>query len=510
MALFNEAIDSYFEALKLWEMKKDSAGLAIAYGSIGLMYYYQKDYKRALEFNFRKIPLTEKAGDIWELSKTYNNISQVYNSKNQYDSALIYLRKGLKLNLRVNYKPGIATAYNNMATALLLKSETDSADLYVRKAVVIAGEINDPELANYLTTLGHVYKAKGEYNSAIESTLSGHRLATEKKDPVGIYQASALLSDLYRLTGRKDMAYDYLKEYMTLKDSINNDRFLKRIARLEIQNEYDRKQKAAELEQIQERLRHETRIKQQKIYLNGLLLLLLLLAIISVLYIRQSRFKLKYTRMDLEQRLLRAQMNPHFIFNSLCAIQDLIVSGKHSRANTFLTKIAKLMRNILENSSQEFIPLEKEIETLKLYLDIQKLRFEKEFEYSFDVDKAIDTDNISVPPMLAQPCVENSIEHGLLPDGKRGNIHIRYLLDNGLLTLEVTDDGVGRDHSALRKEKIPGRKSLSTSLTEKRLEHFRFALKERDISYTIIDLYEGKEPSGTKVIMRLPYRRIFD
>jgi LytS/YehU family sensor histidine kinase len=226
------------------------------------------------------------------------------------------------------------------------------------------------------------------------------------------------------------------------------------------------------------------------------------------LYLRHTRLKAKFSQIDLEQRLLRAQMNPHFIFNSLCAIQDLIISDKPQKANAFLTKIARLMRNILENSREEYVALDKEIETLRLYLDVQQLRFETGFEYEIRLDNSIDPENISVPPMLAQPCVENSIEHGLLPGKDNGRIEVCYSLKEGLMMLEVTDNGIGREKAA---EIQPGIKKqpISTKLTEKRLQHFRQILKEKKITYEIFDLYEDGTASGTKVVMMLPYRKVY-
>jgi tetratricopeptide (TPR) repeat protein len=103
MALFKQATDSYFEALHLWELKGDSNGISIAFGSIGLMYYYQKEWNKALEYNFKKLPVSQASGDLWEVSKTFNTIAQIYNSKAEYDSALFFLRKGLCLNTEMNY-----------------------------------------------------------------------------------------------------------------------------------------------------------------------------------------------------------------------------------------------------------------------------------------------------------------------------------------------------------------------------------------------------------------------
>jgi LytS/YehU family sensor histidine kinase len=202
-------------------------------------------------------------------------------------------------------------------------------------------------------------------------------------------------------------------------------------------------------------------------------------------------------------------MNPHFIFNSLCAVQDFILADKPQKANAFLTKISRLMRNILETSREEYVALDKEIETLRLYLDVQQLRFETGFDYEIILDKTIDPENFSVPPMLAQPCVENSIEHGLLPAKEKGHVSIAYAIRDGLMMLEVTDNGVGRKHASEAAANRLNKQSVSTRLTEKRLEHFRKVLKEKKISYNITDLYEDGEAKGTKVVMMLPYRKIY-
>jgi sensor histidine kinase YesM len=509
MALFSQAIDTYFEALNLWELKGDSNGIAIAYGSIGLMYYYQKEWDKALEFSFKKLPISEAAGDLWEESKIFNLIAQVYNSKTEHDSALLYMRKCLQLNKKMNYLSGIALSYHDLATTFLLFPETDSASYYITNAVELAKKIKDPALVNYYITLGKVQKAKGNYHTALINTLKAYETGKEEKLASVITESSLLLSDLYNLINRKDLAYNYLKEFYKMNDSISNDAFLKQVTRMEIQYDFDKKQRAAEYAQMEERILQESKLRQQKIYVNGLLILLILLTLLSFLYIRHNRLRAKYTRIDLEQRLLRAQMNPHFIFNSLCAVQDFILAGKPQKANTFLTKIARLMRNILENSREEFIPLEKEIETIKLYLDLQQLRFETEFDYNIFLDDAIDPENISVPPMLTQPCVENSIEHGLLPSKEKGQLKIAYRISNGLIMLEVTDNGIGRKEAAAKTPEQRDKRSVSTKVTTERLENFRKTLRKKSISYEIIDLYDKDRAIGTKVVIMLPYKKIY-
>ena len=509
MLLFNEAIDSYFEALDLWENKNDSSGLAIAYGSIALMYFYQQEYDRALEFNLKKLPISEKAGDLWEQSKTLNNISQIYSAREMHDSSLYFLKKGLVLNEKMNYRSGIANACHNIAAAYYMKGKSDSANHYISRSINIAENINDPELPSYLITLARYQRGQKNYADALANARKAYLMATDQNEPIIVSSAAGLLSDIYSETGRKGMAYDYLKEFLAINDSISNNEFLKKITRLEIQNEYDRKQEEAEFEHSQELLIRENRIKQQNLYVRGLIILLVLLVVISIFYIHNTRLRARYARIDLEQRLLRAQMNPHFIFNSLCAIQDLILAGEPEKANTFLVKIASLMRNILENSREEFIPLEKEIETLKLYLDVQQLRFETEFEYKFNIDSSIDTENISVPPMLAQPCLENSVDHGLLPGKNGGKIEVSYKIQDDLLKLEVTDNGIGRNKAANEQQERLKKKSISTAVIQERLDFFRKKLKSKNIGYEIKDLFEESEPSGTKVIIMMPFRKVF-
>lgn len=508
MALISQAIDAYFEALRLWEMKNDTAGMSLAYGSIGLAYFYQKNYSKALEYSLKHLSLSEKRGDLWEMAKMCNNIAQIYNSRSVFDSALIYNRMSLNLHRTINLESGEADACINIASTLLHLEQRDSALWYSEKAIEIAvkNEITVPP--SYYVTLGNVEQSLGNYSSAADNALRARAIARERAMPLVISDATLLLSEIYGRTGRDDLAYRFLREHMQLKDSISNDQFLQQVTRMEIQYDFDKKQEAAEHARLQERLISENKIRQQRIYLGGLAILLIIIAVLSLLYLRHARLRAKYSQIDLEQRLLRAQMNPHFISNSLCAIQDLIMAEKPQKANTFLTKIARLMRNILENSREEYVPLEKEIETLKLYMDVQQLRFDNGFNYDINVDKSIDPENVSVPPMLAQPCVENAIEHGLLPGKDDGRISVRYSLRDGLMMLEVTDNGIGREKAAV---KIPSMKkeSISTRLTEKRLEHFRKVLKEKQISYEIIDLFEEGSASGTKVVMLLPWKRIY-
>lgn len=507
MALFKPAIDSYFEALSLWESVGDSNGISIAYGSLGLMYYYQKEWAKALEYCFLKVSLSEARGQLYELSKTYNTIAGIYREKAEYDSALHFLNLELKLNQDMNYSPGIASTCNDIASTYITMPVPDSAEKYIDSAIATARKSQDPSLVEYYLTLGKILKMKGETSTALKHISEAYKTGREKKLPMIVRDASILLSDIYASLDRNDLAYRYLKEYHQINDSISNDEFHRQVTRMEIQYDFDKKQKAAEYAMMKERIISENRINRQKLYLKGLAVLLVLFALISLLYIRHNRLRARYAQINLEQRLLRAQLNPHFIFNSLSAVQDLILSGRLQNAGTYLAKIARLMRNILESSREEFIPLDREIETVRLYLDLQKLRFEDVFEYNIALDDTIDPAYISIPPMLTQPCVENSIEHGLLPMKGKGRLEVSYTMMNGLLKLEVTDNGVGRKESAERTEIRRDKRSLASMITSERLDNFRKTLRDKKIRYEITDLYIGEKAAGTRVVIMLPYKK---
>lgn len=162
MFLINQAMESYFEAFRLWELKKDSAGLAIAYGSIANTFFYQEDYRKSLDFNLKKLSLTQKANNLWETHKTANNISLAYSNLNKNDSALIYTRQSLQIAEIMNYPDAVANSCDMMASVFNKMGEQDSALQYSTKAVSIAEKNNRHSLAGYFINLASILKRTGK------------------------------------------------------------------------------------------------------------------------------------------------------------------------------------------------------------------------------------------------------------------------------------------------------------------------------------------------------------
>lgn len=207
---------------------------------------------------------------------------------------------------------------------------------------------------------------------------------------------------------------------------------------------------------------------------------------------------------NIESQALRAQMNPHFIFNTLSSIQHYISNNDTDAALKYLSKFAKLMRRIMDNSKQQMIPVSEEIGALNLYLDLEVMRFDKKFEYNIIIDPEIDQTYDRIPSMLIQPYVENAIIHGLLPKEKGGKITITLQKQNDTILCTIEDNGIGREKSKeFKKNRIQQHKSMGMSITKERLDILNSSLNS-NIYAEIIDLFENGKAAGTKVRLIIP------
>jgi LytS/YehU family sensor histidine kinase len=203
---------------------------------------------------------------------------------------------------------------------------------------------------------------------------------------------------------------------------------------------------------------------------------------------------------------LRAQMNPHFIFNSLNSINMFILENNKLQASEYLSKFSRLVRLILQNSQEAFIPLERELEALKLYLELESLRFENKFEYKISVDGSVDTTVLKVPPLVIQPYAENAIWHGLMQKREKGHLEIELYAENQILFYKITDDGIGRKKATDLKSKSGlMQKSMGMRITADRIAMIEQQNKT-PITITDLVLSDGS-PGGTEVLIKIPVIR---
>jgi histidine kinase/YXYXY domain-containing protein len=222
---------------------------------------------------------------------------------------------------------------------------------------------------------------------------------------------------------------------------------------------------------------------------------------------REASLKSEYNKKlaEVELQALRAQMNPHFMFNCLNSIKHYILTHEPLKASEYLTNFATLIRSIMHNSREKLISLSKELEALFLYVDLEQLRFKDKFDFRCEVGEEINTEKILIPPLLLQPYVENAIWHGLLHKSEPGNLEISIMNSNGDTQCIIQDNGIGRWAAEQKKSKSATRfKSMGMGITESRIAlHNR--INELGIRVEIVDLIGAdKEALGTQVIITIP------
>lgn len=222
---------------------------------------------------------------------------------------------------------------------------------------------------------------------------------------------------------------------------------------------------------------------------------------------QKEEFDKKVEIAKVELKALRAQMNPHFVFNSLNSIQHYILNSNTTEAARYLNKFAKLIRTILNNSEKAMVTINEDVESLRLYLELEQMRFDGKFEYSILVDPSVDGDYDEIPPMLMQPYIENAILHGLNPKPEKGHLKIDILTKDKYIVCRITDDGIGRESSGEIKRTQPGQqhKSLGMKITSERVRILN-DIHKSDLSVSVTDLKDKEGKScGTMVELFIPH-----
>lgn len=218
----------------------------------------------------------------------------------------------------------------------------------------------------------------------------------------------------------------------------------------------------------------------------------------------QDKAKLKLQAVELEARALRAQMNPHFVFNCLNSIKSLIQQNENEKSVSYLTTFSKLIRTLLNNADKKEISLFDEIETCKLYLTLEAMRFDAKFSYAVNVDETIDLKSIQVPALIIQPFIENAIWHGIVPRNTGGHVSLNVLNKDGVIEIVIDDNGIGRESSKQNKSGSElTHHSKGVNLTQSRLELNNLLQRRQAALETIDKKDENGVATGTTVIIKI-------
>ena len=314
---------------------------------------------------------------------------------------------------------------------------------------------------------------------------------------------------MYRKLGNTNKAYQYLNLYTQYSDSARIVEIGSKIAELSVLYKAEQREQliakqANSIElQRKEKENSELRNKFQTYIIIGFIIFVLLGAIIVYSRWKQRDIKQMQREAEMNQTLLRSQMNPHFVFNAMSVIQSYIYENDTKNSSKFLINFSKLMRLILENSSKEFIPIKTEIDILEKYLNTQKLRFGDRFTYSVNVADKLLEDEVLIPPMITQPFIENALEHGQLHTIENGNIQIKFTFDESMLHVLISDNGIGRK-GAKQNKKSSEHRSMAMKITQDRIQNLSYKYKIQG-RMEIADFDKVNE-TGTIVNIYLPYK----
>jgi len=492
--------------------------LVTLYEGLGDVYKSTGAFDRSLEAYNSGLEISQKHLIAPKITDLNSKIAEVYSSKGEVVEAEGYFDKSLKLASTQNKKRAVEEKVK--VADFQNKVNNFSDEIELRKQAL--NDINDieietdsiPDNESALTSqkqkykIGNAYLQQKDFGNAINFLEESIEEAETKEDLVVQKDATRKLSEVYRTTGDFTKALAAYQEYVDVVDKLyrKKEQEISQITRFRKdlntkQNRITSLESDRELSESQYQLTVE-QSKRQKVIIYSLiggLFLLLLVAFLMYKYIRQQRLANNL----LALKSLRSQMNPHFIFNALNSVNSFIASNDERTANKYLTDFSKLMRAVLENSEEDFIPLEKEIELLQLYTQLEHFRFKDKFDYAIHVDDKIKVADFVIPPMLLQPYIENAVWHGLRYKREKGNLKIDISQEKeDEIKITIADDGIGRKKSkALKTENQKKQNSKGMGNIKKRVAILNDMYKDKvDV---FVDDFHDEEDVGTKVIVTL-------
>ncbi|RLK06895.1 tetratricopeptide repeat-containing sensor histidine kinase [Tenacibaculum discolor] len=495
-----------------------------AYQGLGDVYLVQKNYNKAKANYEKALEIAKKNLITPKITDLNSKLAEVFAAQGNTQKADGYFKNSLKLASEENKKRSlkeqqkVADFYN--------KSQRYDEEIQLRKEslkeaddIVVEAESNE-SLVDSITSqkinykIGNAYMQKSEYEEAIPYLKKSIADADKNKDLIIQKDATKRLSEVYATVGDYTEALKTYQNYVTLVDTLYSrkeqeiqqvKRFSKRIS--DNQNRIASLEKDKKLADSKISLAYKDQQlvqesnKRQKWIIYSLIGGFLLMSLLVYFMFRTNKQQ-KLANNLLALKSMRSQMNPHFIFNALNSVNSFIAVNDERSANRYLSEFSVLMRSVLENSDEDFIPLTKEIELLELYVKLEHNRFKDKFDYNIHIEESIPLEQYSIPPMLLQPYIENAIWHGLRYKKEKGKLQISMLpKNNESITILIEDDGIGREKSIEMKTKNQlKQKSKGMSTIKNRIAILNDMYQDK-ISVMVSNVFE--DGSGTKVELTL-------
>jgi tetratricopeptide (TPR) repeat protein len=518
-ALGNYDSSFYYCSKSLYVRQKmsDHACVVMSYINMGNLYQAAGSFTDALDYykqgiHYANIHHLKHLSVSWTY---FELVGSIYRQINNLDSLNYFTWKFLQLDSAVQMDR------ISFAEGLLMRNQYDSALRIFLDPIDSFRRGNDKyDLMRVLLGASRAYLGKGNVKNALSYARETYSIANAAQAKQFIIEDCQLLSKIYYQNRDYDSAYLFGQNYASLKDSITNKQFLWKLTLYKEKADFKSKMDQLAILDSENKIKEE-KLKQEATQKWILLGCFLIAAFSGIIFYKNLSLKRKNEKLesrgkqadlqrhvtDLEMQALRAQMNPHFIFNCLSSINRFILKNEMEAASGYLTKFSRLVRTVLTNSKRSFISLQDELEMLRLYLDMEKLRFKDAFDYTIAYVNSIDDENVFVPPLLLQPFAENAIWHGLMHKEGHGKLEIELSIDQKVLTCTITDNGIGREKAAAIKNKaVKNQKSLGLQITKERLT----LLNEEFASETFFsfdDLVDTEgNCAGTRVTLKMNYK----
>ncbi len=513
-AKYDLAIQNFLKALKIYEKEGNELYQAMTFGAIGTLHLSLDEYAKAKPYFEKTLVILKKIKNVHGVLTTQLNIAICLSNLNKHNEAEKLLLTLIKEAQKYKYSRIYAIALSKLGKIYLHEKNYEKAKKSFTQAKKEFSKANDiGGLAETHLFLGKVTFELKQFKKSLkhykESIAFTEKSGVGKKSPEAI---KGVIKNLKKLHKEQETIpyYDLL---LTAKDTIFN--IERRKITTEINTKFDVAQKEKEIQIKQLEIdKKDAQLSLQKQFVIGLGILTL--SLIGLLYFvrKSNKYKrlneynlIRKNKLELEQKVLSNQMNPHFIFNALNSIQSYVSDNNTTNAEIYLAKFSRLIRIILENSRKEFVPFKEDYFALDSYLKLEQNRFDHSFDYKISYPNEFE--EICVPPMMIQPFVENAIKHGIASLKEQGNISIEYSLtesinenEYGIITCTITDNGIGLEEAKKKKkEKMGNHNSLSMTLTKERLENYTTITQ---INYKMI-VTSNTIGTGTTVIIEMPY-----
>lgn len=502
------AQEHFKKSLYMNELLGDSISMAHNLGNIAAIYKVQKDFEKAMQSFEQSLGIYERINSKQGVSNTLNGIGTIYDEMKEYNSALKSYFEALEISKEIDASSEIPFILNNIGGIYLKINDYKQANHYFSESEKISLEIENKEtLSGAYIGQSRVLAKQKEYNKALSKAQIANEISTTSGFLNYQKEASEMLSLIYESLGNYKEALINYKQYKILDDSLFNKENIEKIAQLEYEYKYKLELDSANIRELKLTKTvldtSQDLAKTRQNYLWAIIgILLISIALGTLIFIEKLKNeKSKTNNVIVEQKLLRSQMTPHFIFNSLSVLQGMILNKEESKSVNYLSKFSRLLRIILENSRDKLVLLSREITAVENYLSLHNLEDYK-FHFSIQVDEKIVPNEIEIPPMLIQPFVENAIEHAFNGQSGESKIDISLKYEGEQLICTISDNGIGIDSQQGSQSK--NKKSLSTTITSERLKILSKDFKMKgDIKIEDRSKYQEK---GTIVTLTIPYK----